>query len=155
MRSANPGALRLTQGTAWALKAMTGLVLAGDRAVSVGELARREGIPPTFLAKIVRVLVRARLLTARPGRGGGVKLARDSAEIPVLAVIEACEGPLARSTCLYYAGRPCLGPDCEVFCTVRAVEEGARRDLARASLRELVDSLAVHPDRAPLTGPLP
>lgn len=146
MNSANTGSLRLTQGTGWALKALSALALDGGQ-VSVASLAAREGIPREFLGGIISRLTRARVVEARGGRGGGVRLAVPADRLPLIRIVEACEGPYARMKCLYYPLRTCDGADCVVFCPVRKTEESARTELEKTMLSELASSLAAHPDR--------
>ena len=71
----------------------------GDGPVSAREIAERRGIPPRFLEQIFVALRRAELVTAVRGAKGGFTLSREPAEITVLDVVEALEGPLASSLC--------------------------------------------------------
>lgn len=146
MNSANTGSLRLTQASGWALKALSALALDGGQ-VSVATLASREGIPREFLGGIISRLTRARVVEARGGRGGGVRLAVPADKLSLIRIVEACEGPYERMKCLYYPTRGCDGADCVVFCPVRKTEESARAGLEQTMLSELASSLAGHPDR--------
>jgi len=71
----------------------------GAGPVSAREIAERRGIPPRFLEQIFVSLRRAELVTAVRGAKGGFTLSREPAEITVLDVVEALEGPLASSMC--------------------------------------------------------
>lgn len=68
--------------------------------ISAAEVARLQDISPTFLGKIVQSLARAGVLATRRGAGGGITLAVPVAEITLLRVIEAVEGPLYVNDCL-------------------------------------------------------
>lgn len=68
--------------------------------VMVDIVAREEDVPATFLGKIFQTLAKAGLVKSARGVGGGFSLARDPAEIRVLEVIEAVEGPIALQRCL-------------------------------------------------------
>jgi Rrf2 family protein len=67
---------------------------------STKEIADRQNIPTTFLAKIISQLSLAELVTTHRGAGGGVTLARPASDISLLAVIEALEGPVRLNRCL-------------------------------------------------------
>jgi len=67
---------------------------------SAAQVARVQGISPTFLGKIVQSLARAGILATRRGVGGGISLARPAEQITLLQVIEAVEGPLCINDCL-------------------------------------------------------
>ena len=80
----------ISQTAEYALRVMTQLaILQSPGTVSREELARETRIPVHFLAKIMRKLVTARLVTAKRGAGGGVVLAHPLHEIPLADVLEA------------------------------------------------------------------
>jgi len=54
---------------------------------------------PTYLAKVARHLVKHRILDAEKGAKGGVRLGRRPDEITLLAVVEACHGPVVGDYC--------------------------------------------------------
>jgi Rrf2 family protein len=71
-----------------------------DGAVALrSDIAEAQGIPPSFMAKILRSLVRARLLRSSRGVHGGFSLARPASKISLLDVVEAIEGPLSLTNC--------------------------------------------------------
>jgi Rrf2 family protein len=141
--------LHLNRGGEYAIAALTRLALNSGREpgklISVRVLAECQGIPKSFLSKILEMCVRAGLITSKSGSRGGVALARPAAEISLLDVLEACEGSYSRADCVFYAERPCEGPDCLVFCPLRKREEDVRVSLARTTLAEMARSLEVHP----------
>jgi Rrf2 family protein len=67
---------------------------------SAAQVARVQGISPTFLGKIVQSLAKAGILATRRGVGGGISLAKPAEEFTLLQVIEAVEGPLCINDCL-------------------------------------------------------
>ncbi len=54
---------------------------------------------PTYLAKVVRHLVKAGILEAEKGVKGGVRLLLPPGEITLLAVVEACQGTMVGDFC--------------------------------------------------------
>ena len=62
-------------------------------------IAEELGESPTYLAKVCGHLVRSGLLRAEKGVKGGVQLGRAPAEITLLAIVEACQGPIVGSYC--------------------------------------------------------
>jgi len=63
-------------------------------------IARRMGVPQPFLHKITADLVDAGLVRTCPGPTGGLALARLAAEINLLQVLEAIDGPICLNICL-------------------------------------------------------
>src|SRR5208337_1622098 len=63
------------------------------------EISQSMLIPRTFLAKILQQLSRRGIVKSTQGVGGGFRLAKPPAEISLLEVIEAIQGPSALNAC--------------------------------------------------------
>ena len=89
--------LSITTKSPYALKALTELGRAGDRApVPIGELARRRDIPVQFLEQLFATLRRAGMLKSQRGVKGGYTFARQPGDITVLEIVELLDGPFGR-----------------------------------------------------------
>ncbi|HJO04361.1 MAG TPA: Rrf2 family transcriptional regulator [Acidobacteriota bacterium] len=82
-----------TESGRYALRAMTFMGSRGDpfAPVSAAEVAKEEGIPPHYLAKVLQDLVKGEVLTSVRGRGGGFMLSRPPDKIFVVEVLRAVE----------------------------------------------------------------
>ncbi len=67
--------------------------------ISPRRMAEELGESPTYLAKVVRHLVRAGILRSHRGASGGVTLNRPPEEISLLSIVEACQGAILASFC--------------------------------------------------------
>ena len=89
------------------------LVLArshGRGSTFLKEIVEREHLPGTYLEQLMVPLRKAGIVQAVRGAKGGYTLARPPAEITVLSILEALEGPLQLSDCP--GGSGCCGrPD--------------------------------------------
>jgi Rrf2 family iron-sulfur cluster assembly transcriptional regulator len=129
--------LRLTQGADYAIRAMIHIASLPDgRPAPSRDIARVQGIPGEFVAKILQSLVRGGLLQSTRGSTGGFSLTRSREEINLMEVVEAMEGPLSLVAC---AGGDC---DHKAFCPADAVwqevQNSIREVLQRATLETLV-----------------
>ena len=109
-----------------------------DHRTSTQEIAERQNIPSPFLAKIVSQLSLAGLVTTFRGAGGGVTLSRPAAEISLLHVIEALEGPIRLNRCL-------IEPDAcpqNGHCPVHAIWAKAQSELTNLLDVATFDDLA-------------
>jgi Rrf2 family protein len=87
--------LSLTKRGEYAVRMAVHLAtLPPDARVTAGDLGAACTIPRGNVPTIVNLLSRAGVLDCSPGRGGGCLLSRPAADISVLEVIEAVEGPL-------------------------------------------------------------
>lgn len=99
----------LTKTSLLAIRALLWLAQHGsDASFSPRRIAEALGASPTYLAKVLRLLVKAGILRAERGVKGGVRLNRLPGQITLLAILEACQGAL-------------LGDYCEPGCDIGEV----------------------------------
>jgi Rrf2 family protein len=108
---------------------------------STHEIAERQSIPGPFLAKIISQLALSGLVTTYRGAGGGVSLARPAAEISLLQVIEALDGPVRLNRCVI---EPSACPRDE-FCPVHHVWAKAQAELTDLLGSTTFDELEMPP----------
>lgn len=111
----------------------------------VSDIAKRQDIPPSFLAKIVPLLARAGLVRTSLGAAGGITLATSPEKISLLQIVEAIEGSFALNLCS-------LNPaDCErhTTCTACQVWGKAQAQLNRTLAQTRLSDLAALPTTAP------
>jgi Rrf2 family protein len=116
--------MQITRQADYAVRAV--LYLAGlnnGRRAPTSEIARKQHIPPSFLAKIVSQLSVAGVVQTSRGARGGVSLARPSNDISLLEVIEAIDGPITLNECVLDPKSCVFGDDCSVqgiWCDAQA-----------------------------------
>jgi Rrf2 family protein len=92
--------LRITTGADYAIRAMIHLACLPEGTLMLREeIAEAERIPSSFMAKILRYLVRGQLLRSVRGVNGGFALARPPSEITLLEIVQAVEGPMQLTPC--------------------------------------------------------
>lgn len=69
--------------------------------VSLSVIAETENLPLSYLEHLVAKLKSAELVRSTRGAHGGYSLSRPAAEITMLTVVEALEGPIAPMECFY------------------------------------------------------
>jgi Rrf2 family protein len=87
--------MRLTRASSYAIHALA--FMAGQksgRPVASHVIAQARGIPERFLLKVLKPLVSARVLQSVKGPNGGYRLAKTPADITLLEVLEAVDGPI-------------------------------------------------------------
>jgi Rrf2 family transcriptional regulator, nitric oxide-sensitive transcriptional repressor len=92
--------MKLTAHTDYGLRVLMTLALLDDRLVTIDELAHRHRLSKNHLMKVAQTLVGLGLVRSVRGRAGGLKLARDPADIRMGAVVRALEGDLRLVECL-------------------------------------------------------
>lgn len=84
--------------------------------VSLTSVAEVENLPLSYMEHLVAKLRKAGLVTSTRGAQGGYALARPAAEIQMLEVVEALEGPVVPMECFHDE------PEGRVQCSHRTVE---------------------------------
>lgn len=112
-----------------------------DTRVLTMEIAQRQQIPESFLPRIIAALSKARLLQTFRGNEGGVSLARPAAEISLLDIVHAVEGPICLNRCTYQPSRCERIRFCRVHPVWRKVQDYMNQVLGETKLADLTGPL--------------
>ncbi len=94
--------MRVSQTAEYALRAMAGLsTVAAGVPVRTADLSRLTSIPSHYLAKVLRRLVLADLLTSQKGQGGGFALARPAEDITFMEILVAVDAFPVEGRCAF------------------------------------------------------
>ncbi|HUW66067.1 MAG TPA: Rrf2 family transcriptional regulator [Spirochaetia bacterium] len=133
--------MRLTHATDYAVRSVLYLAtLPKGTMVEAGEIAAAQCVPLRFLLKIFRSLASVGIVGSQRGPGGGYVLLRDPAEITLLNIFEAVEGPVAINHCLM-DGDFCSRHAAD-YCPVRKALGSVQQVLADELSRYTIASLA-------------
>ncbi|MFE9097949.1 RrF2 family transcriptional regulator [Streptomyces sp. NPDC007264] len=127
----------MSGGVEWALHCCVVLTSVREP-VPAARLAQLHDVSPTYLAKQLQALSRAGLVRSLQGKSGGYVLTRSPAQITVLDVVDAVEGPGAAFVCTEVRQRGPLAArpeECTEPCAIAramAAAETARREALRA-----------------------
>ena len=137
--------LRVTKLTDYASVVLT--VLASDPAavLSASELAERAGLEVPTVAKLLKPLAQAGLVEGFRGANGGYKLARDAADISLVEIVEAMEGPLGMTECSVHAGQCGIEQSCGVRANWRRINDVVADALRGVSLAQMLGPMPPAP----------
>lgn len=110
----------------------------GQRRRKAREIAATMDIPVRYIPQILANLVRAGLLKALSGPDGGYTLAREPAEITLLDIVVAAEGPVELDACVLRGG-PC---DWEQACPLHIPWSNAQHALSAELRNWTLEALA-------------
>ncbi|MDH7486838.1 MAG: Rrf2 family transcriptional regulator [Anaerolineae bacterium] len=128
----------ITRKTDYATRVLLHLALLspGGQATTQ-DIAHRQLIPERLIRHIISQLAKARLLSTKRGKGGGVQLARPAAEISLLDVVEAMQGPLSLNLCVDEPDSCALAAECPMHEAWARTQE----ELANWLRQETLDKL--------------
>ena len=137
--------MKLSSQEEYGLRCLLQIARAGGGAsLTIAEMSEREGISAPNVAKIMRILRRAGLVTSTRGKAGGYTLARAAPEVRALDVLAALGGRLFdTSFCDRHTGveRHCLNTrDCSIRPVLRSLQQAVDHVLGELTLASLLPS---------------
>lgn len=135
----------MSEGVEWALHSCLNLSwLPPGQAVPAAKLAAFYDLPAAYLNKKLQAMARAGIVSSTSGLHGGFQLARSPAEITLLDVVVAIEGPDGAFRCEQLLKRgPGADPEvdyrqaCLISQAMRRADLAWRRELALKTLLDL------------------
>ena len=107
--------MQITRQADYALRAMLYLAqLEPAQRAATSQIADKQRIPPSFLAKIISQLSIAGLIHTSRGARGGVTIAREPSEISLLEVVESIDGPILLNECTEDTSVCPFGENCAI-----------------------------------------
>jgi Rrf2 family protein len=131
----------LSQTGEYALRAIVHIAQQdSDRTVGAREIAEARHIPPNYLSKILRELVRAGLLDSARGVGGGFRIAKPLKDIRVANIIGPFDN-VARQTQCPLGNTECGSQDiCAIDAKWRPVADAFHDFVENTTLQDFVDN---------------
>jgi len=129
--------LRVTKLTDYATVVLTVLAAEAGAVLSATGLAERAGLEAPTVAKVLKPLAAAGLVRAFRGASGGYRLARPAAEISLVEIVEAMEGPLAMTECSVHDGQCGIESSCGARANWRRINDVVADALRRVSLADM------------------
>lgn len=102
------------------------------------EISRSENIPLSYLAKVMRVLVRDGIVRSIVGPDGGYVLTRPPEDITLMEIYEAVMGPLKIIDCLNEGYRCNMGKNCAQILLWVRLQNSIEDVLKNTKLSEII-----------------
>ncbi len=132
--------MRLTTFSDYTLRVLMFLSVERDRLATIPEIAAAYGISENHLMKVVHQLARSGVIESVRGKGGGIRLMRDPAEIRLGQIVRTSEGPSAIVECLSDQPETCkIVPACRLAPILVRAFDALYATLDEYSLADLVN----------------
>jgi len=136
--------LRVTKLTDYATVVLTALAAQPDAVLSAAGLAEQAGLEVPTVAKILKPLAQAGLVSGFRGINGGYRLARPASQITLIDIVEAMEGPLGMTECSLHEGNCGIEQSCGVRANWRRINDVVADALRGVTLAEMLGPPAPH-----------
>lgn len=130
--------LRVTRLTDYATVVLAVLAARPGDVLSAAELAETAGLEPTTVSKLLKPLAQAGLVTSQRGVHGGYRLSRDAADVSLIEIVEAMEGPLAMTECSQHDSRCGIAHQCGVRANWRLINDVVADALRGVTLAQML-----------------
>ena len=130
--------LRVTKLTDYATVVLTVLAARQGQVLSAAELAEHSGLEQPTVSKLLKPLAQAGLVASQRGVHGGYRLSRDAAQISLIEIVEAMEGPLAMTECSQHESHCGIAHQCGVRANWRLINDVVADALRGISLAEML-----------------
>ena len=145
--------LRLNRMTDYAILVLGALAHRHGETLASGRLAEVTNLAQPTVAKVLKMLLASELVETQRGVRGGYRLMKISAQISLVDIVEAMEGPIAVTDCIDGAREPCMASNC---CCMRKhwkhINLAIRKALMDVTLEDLINPAQLFP--MPGTPPL-
>jgi Rrf2 family protein len=139
----------LSKTAEYALRAVLWLAANPDGTQTTEQMADGTRVSASYLAKVLQMLGRAKLVTSQPGPRGGFELVAAPDTLSVLDVVNAVD-PLERITTCPLKLMPHRVRLCPLHARLDAIAAFAEKTLRSCAISDLLDEA---PDRVPLCVP--
>jgi Rrf2 family protein len=146
--------LRLNKKTEYALLALrmldrpdrpdrTDSIASGDRdepadaLVTAKAIAQRYQLPEMLLAKVLQRMKKRGLVVAAKGSGGGYRLARPLAQIPLMAILELFDEQMSLVECQGETSQCQQGASCDIKGPLAVLNAAVMEPLRKMSIADL------------------
>ncbi|MBZ0155580.1 MAG: Rrf2 family transcriptional regulator [Alphaproteobacteria bacterium] len=92
--------MRISREADYAIRCIFHMAREPEKLHLIVDIAKSQEVPKSFLAKILQKLAKAGIVSSTRGVNGGFSLSRRPADITLLDVIEAVQGPLSLNACI-------------------------------------------------------
>ncbi|MGX5732240.1 SUF system Fe-S cluster assembly regulator [Pseudoxanthomonas beigongshangi] len=132
--------LRVTKLTDYATVVLTVLAARPGEILSATDLADHSGLESPTVSKVLKPLAQAGLVEGLRGVHGGYRLSRAAADISLIEIVEAMEGPLAMTECSQADGHCGIAHQCGARANWRLIN-----DVVADALRGVTLAQMLHP----------
>lgn len=135
--------MRLADTTDYTLRVLMYCAARPGRQITIGEIAIHHDVSKNHLMKIVNALARQGILETTRGRGGGLRLRMQPADIRVGDVVRSSETDFRLAECFDSRTDACsLTPTCRLKGVFHAALQAYFKELDGATLADIVGPVA-------------
>lgn len=131
--------MRLTTFSDYTLRVLMYVAVDRDRLATIPRIAAAYGVSRNHLMKVVQHLAQSGVVETVRGKGGGLRLARDPADIRIGAIVRDAEGAAPIVECLSAGASDCpIAPVCRLAGVLVEGFDALYERLDRYTLADLV-----------------
>jgi FeS assembly SUF system regulator len=127
--------IKISRLADYAVVILTTMGKDAEELVTASEVSVRTNLPEPTVAKVLKLLSKADLVTSTRGASGGYKPSRNVKEISIVEIVTAVDGPVSLTACVEGGDGGCSYHDC---CPVKG-----RWDLVNDAIHKALEGLTL------------
>ncbi len=131
--------MQINKFSDFSLRVLIHLAIEPEKTLSTREIAQRQHISISHLAKVSQWLATEGYVTATRGRGGGMVLAKPAKDISIGDVLRKAEAGSPLVECLSPQGSCAFSPACGLLPLLTGAQEAFFAHLDRFTLRDVIN----------------
>lgn len=132
--------LKLSKLADYAVIIISSLDKFGKESVSASAISADTRLPEPTVAKVLKLLASADIVTSIRGVKGGYSLSKDLNAISIKEVIVALDGPIALTACVENSGEGCdFAPQCSMHGRWDQVNKAIKQALENVSIADMIE----------------
>lgn len=143
--------LRLSKMADYGTVVMTAMIGEPQRSRSAAEISAAIHVPVPTVSKILKILARSGLLVSLRGAKGGYLLARPPADITLVDIIHAMDGPIGMTECSVTPGLCTQESGCAVRANWQRINRAVLGVLQQITLDQMLVPVAQSIDTGAIT----
>ena len=139
--------LRLNKLTDYAVVMLSRMSGDADGVFTAANLAQESGVPQPTVAKLMKQLGRAGIVTSQRGANGGYMLNRRAEDVSIAEIVTALEGPISLTACIEGADTSCsVMAMCPMSGNWNKVNRAIKNALDSVTLADMIPDESFLPD---------
>lgn len=135
--------IKLSKLTDYAVVILAEMSAGEGRLLTASGLSEKTGLPEPTVAKVLKLLARAELISSSRGVNGGYALSKVPTEINMASVIAALEGPVQLTSCVDGTDECCShSQSCSMKGKWNPVNDAMQKALENVSLAQMIGGRA-------------
>jgi len=116
--------------------------------IGIKQISEDLSLPTPFLAKILQLLARQKILSSSKGPHGGFSMLKDPQKVKLIDIVNTIDGQDVFTNCVMHNGSCQAGNAEQKKCPLHDDYENSRKELIKLFSNKTINDLIIDPEKA-------